>query len=283
MHVTVKSFFVTAIILLALVVFFLLNFKEKHEFVEKTLRFSFAVKNTTNKLKTDLQIYLPYPEMNLDLKNGGLVAIDLAGGNLKDGLLALKMNALSPFAVELVSYTVKVAVNVKSEPQGLANKSSYLNDEPFLNLSSESVQFRAKQIGGNTSSEVAKNIFVWLSNNITQGNYSEQSKGAEYLLRSKQGDCTEISYAFVALARLKGVAARTVRGLYVERESQLINASDFHDWAEFYDGSKWILVDPQLKNFDRNYENYIHLKLVNDAGVIKRFSSNDSSINVVFE
>src|SRR5690606_4996156 len=75
------------------------------------------------------------------------------------------------------------------------------------------------------------------------------------VLENLQGDCTEHSILFIALARAAGLPAREVAGLiYVEGDRP---GFYFHQWATVWVG-KWIDVDP---TFDQPLADVTHIKL----------------------
>src|SRR5690625_8053461 len=82
-------------------------------------------------------------------------------------------------------------------------------------------------------------------------------------------------YAFVALARAQGIPARGIAGFVVNSSAAVLSASYYHNWAEFHDGERWVLVDPYKGVFDEQYENYIAFRLVggtnNYSGLASRF------------
>jgi hypothetical protein len=65
---------------------------------------------------------------------------------------------------------------------------------------------------------------------------------APEILRRRGGDCTEHARAFVALCRVSGIPARTVRGLaWTTGEKP---AFAWHQWAEVALNGRWHAVDP---------------------------------------
>src|SRR5690625_7987994 len=86
-------------------------------------------------------------------------------------------------------------------------------------------------------------------------------------------------YAFVALARAQGIPARGIAGFVVNSNAAVLSASDYHNWAEFHDGERWVLVDPYKGVFDDQYENYIAFRMVggrkNHSGSARRLLAVD--------
>jgi hypothetical protein len=66
--------------------------------------------------------------------------------------------------------------------------------------------------------------------------------GAKALLTNGEGECGDYSALFIALARAKGIPARSVVGYWA-----VTGTNQAHVWAEFYiEGVGWIPVDPTI-------------------------------------
>jgi transglutaminase-like putative cysteine protease len=74
--------------------------------------------------------------------------------------------------------------------------------------------------------------------------YGASRDRASEVLRSGQGDCTEHTLLFLALARAAGIPARGVYGLVYARYQDGIPALYWHAWAEVKSGDEWISLDP---------------------------------------
>ena len=89
---------------------------------------------------------------------------------------------------------------------------------------------------------------------------------ASAVLEVGYGDCTEHTWAFVAMARALGIAARPVYGLaYVRGESARFA---YHAWAEIEKDGVWVEVDP---TWGQEEADVGHLALGNDAASIASF------------
>jgi len=100
----------------------------------------------------------------------------------------------------------------------------------------------AKIVGDERDSYVAAmKINRWVYRNLRKVGTAALSNAVE-TLESRQGDCTEHTVLFVALARAAGVPAREVAGVTaIERGEGLY----YHAWPEVWVG-QWIAVDPTL-------------------------------------
>jgi hypothetical protein len=227
---------------------------------QKTLRFNYTLANTSSQLVPSARFSLMLPA-----QVDGIQTIKQLNSSyiydLKkelDGRQAVEFNLenIAPFATKIIDLSLVVEVVNKPKKESI-DKGIYLTSEKYIELESPYVKDIAGQFNAGTATESAKNIYEWLVNNIQPENYTADKKGAVYALKNKTGDCTEAMYAFVALARANGIPARGVSGYWVPGDSSIINAADYHDWAEFYDGKRWVLVDVNKKVFDSDYFNYV--------------------------
>jgi transglutaminase-like putative cysteine protease len=74
--------------------------------------------------------------------------------------------------------------------------------------------------------------------------YGASRDRASEVLRSGQGDCTEHTLLFLALARAAGIPSRGVYGLVYARYQDDVPALYWHAWAEVKSGGEWIALDP---------------------------------------
>jgi len=140
-----------------------------------------------------------------------------------------------------------------SKEEGTLGEGMFLEPEPLLQVNSPQIQFRAKEIVGesNDNLEKAKKIYEWVFTNLKK-EPSFTIPSAVDVLNSMKGDCNEHAILFTALARAAGVPARVAVGLVQQGEFMF-----YHAWAEiFY--KDWIPVDPTLGQFPADLS---HIKL----------------------
>lgn len=115
---------------------------------------------------------------------------------------------------------------------------------------------KAKEIVGEERDalEVARRLCAWVYENV-RTTYSAQLPNALDVLRHPQGDCTEHSVLFVALARAAGLPAREAAGLFYVETPQ--PGFYFHQWASVWVG-KWIDMDP---TWNQPLADVTHIKL----------------------
>jgi transglutaminase-like putative cysteine protease len=115
---------------------------------------------------------------------------------------------------------------------------------------------KAREIVGDTTNawEAAKKLNEWVRANM-RSTFSARFTNALEVLENLEGDCTEHSVLFIALARAVGIPAREVAGLvYVDAGKP---AFYFHQWAKVWVG-KWVDMDP---TFGQTTVDVTHIKL----------------------
>lgn len=251
----------------------------------KTLRFNYTLSNTSGDFipSTDFSIKIP---MSID----GIQIIESINSSQKNELVQsttgeqsvhFSVENISPYASKVIDLTLVVTTSDRPKYERI-NTADYLTAEKYIELDSPVIKALAPQLKGSSPEETARNIYEWLVNNVASLSYTADSKGAQYLIEKRSGDCTELMYAFVALARTNGLPARGVSGFWMPTESTIISAADYHDWAEFYDGKRWVLVDANKKYFDSFYKNYIAVGAFYKSASIKRFFLDNKNMNVNF-
>ncbi|MBM4030330.1 MAG: transglutaminase domain-containing protein [Planctomycetes bacterium] len=144
-----------------------------------------------------------------------------------------------------------VEVSVEAVPaQKLAklpvDKAKFADDlAPTVFVQSEDPGIRAlaAQIVGaeRDAYAAAKKLNAWVFTNIRKVGTAALSNAAE-VLKTREGDCTEHTVLFVALARAAGIPAREVAGVTaIERGEGLY----YHAWPEVWVG-EWLAMDPTL-------------------------------------
>jgi hypothetical protein len=100
----------------------------------------------------------------------------------------------------------------------------------------------AEIVGGERDAyQAAQKIARWVYQNLRKVGTAALSNAIE-TLQTRQGDCTEHTVLFVAMARAAGIPAREVSGVTaIDRGEGLY----FHAWAEVWVG-QWVAVDPTL-------------------------------------
>ncbi len=122
----------------------------------------------------------------------------------------------------------------------------FLKANHYIQSESEKMKNLAKSLIGeddNVWNAVCR-LRDWVSKNITKRNYNVGYATSLEVLELREGDCTEHSVLFTALARAAGIPSRVVLGMtYVNLKTGPVFA--FHQWSQVWVG-RWIAVDPAL-------------------------------------
>ncbi|MCL5036026.1 MAG: transglutaminase-like domain-containing protein [Chloroflexi bacterium] len=131
-------------------------------------------------------------------------------------------------------------LNPLSLPVEGLNLNPYLAPTQYVQSMDPDIQNIAREIVGNEkdSWKAALLINDWVFRNLRKGQINASFASAREVLRSREGDCTEHTVLFAALARASGIPVRANTGLYY-------NAGTFgyHMWPEVFVG-EWVPVDP---------------------------------------
>jgi hypothetical protein len=113
----------------------------------------------------------------------------------------------------------------------------------FVQSDDERVVTLAKEIVGDERNafQAARKINRWLYEHIRKVGTAALSNAVE-TLESRQGDCTEHTVLFVALARAAGIPAREVAGVTAIEGGEGLY---YHAWPEVWVG-RWLAMDPTL-------------------------------------
>ena len=115
---------------------------------------------------------------------------------------------------------------------------------PHIAFSPEICRLAQQIKGGETNPmEIARRIFMWISENISWAvarEYSTIDDISAYVLQNRHGDCGQKTLLFMSLCRRCGIPCRWLSGfmLYPGQDN-------LHDWCEVFDISSglWLPVD----------------------------------------
>lgn len=113
---------------------------------------------------------------------------------------------------------------------------------PYVQSESDAILSMANAITEDEDDVMAKAgaLCSWIHRNIEYDSAHDSSSALE-VFTTLRGDCSEATVLFIAFARSLGIPAREVGGfVYTDHK----NSWGGHAWAEVYDGSRWVPVDP---------------------------------------
>lgn len=120
----------------------------------------------------------------------------------------------------------------------------YTRPERFIKSTDPQIVEIANQVAGTETNpyKLAQKFYEYVVANAHYYLVGKGLLGAKALLTNGEGECGDFSALFIALARAKGIPARSVVGYWA---ASGINQT--HVWAEFYiEGLGWIPVDPTM-------------------------------------
>ena len=104
---------------------------------------------------------------------------------------------------------------------------------------------------------VARSINRFVHGHIQNKSLARGYMSAPEALSSREGDCTEHSVLFSALAKISGIPTRLVTGLvYVGGPTK--HVLGYHEWVEIWTGKEWLAMDP---TFGQDIADATHIKL----------------------
>lgn len=256
--------------------------------IKRIMQYGFSLQNTSNKLLPEVEFltYAPVKKTSSQKVLGLQVSqqYELIEDKQGNQILRFKFYDFPPYASKIIS--VKAEIGLSEQPLRFQekNKSIYLKPEKFVESDNEEIKALSTSLVADTVFGTAEKIFKWVSENIKYKGYSGKEQGALYAYNNKKGDCTEYMDLFVAVLRANNIPARRIGG-YVIKQNAIVEPSDFHNWAEFYDGATWQMADPQEKVFAQNRAEYVALHIINTGSEntlpsIERYKVNSKNVRV---
>ena len=135
----------------------------------------------------------------------------------------------------------------------------YANYKQELSQYSENITV-TKQV---TTLEKATNIFNWVRDYIDYSFYYNTKRGAVGTLKTRLGNCVDLSHLIVALSRAAGIPAR-----YVHANCKFSSGWCGHVWAQLFVNGKWINADASNN--------------INDFGVIRNWNTKTDILKGVY-
>ena len=130
----------------------------------------------------------------------------------------------------------------KSLPLDEPEIAEFLKPTVYVQADAPSIVQNARAIIGSekNSWKAAQLLCGWVYNSIKDKNLKIGFGSAKQTLETLEGDCTEHTVLFVALARAAGIPSRICAGLVYNND-----AFYYHFWPEVYVG-KWVQMEPTL-------------------------------------
>jgi transglutaminase-like putative cysteine protease len=165
----------------------------------------------------------------------------------------------------LFSYDLTDAMGME-KPSQEESLDRYLISELFIEKDSPLIIEAAENIEGQDDLELVEGLFDYVVKNTYYGEYSPRESGAEMTLKRRGGTCVDFSDLLVALCRTRGIPAKTIDGLIIDRP---LRGEEFleqlHSWVEVYlQEYGWVPFDPTMAtggtaSFDQLYPIYLRV------------------------
>lgn len=225
---------------------------------------SFTLRNTGDQVLSNAQLWVYAPiERTAYQRRRSLLsthAYETQTDDRGNTILHFNISSLAPSATEVIG--ISTLIGFRSEPlPEMSAEAQYLRAEPLVEIDAPEFQQQAPRFTGADVRQMALTIYEWTSRHLPHRSYLRHDQGALYALQTREGDCSEHAYLFVALCRRHGIPARVMGG-YRSRHGGVLNPEQYHNWAEFHDGQTWRLADPHARLFDDQAASYVALRIV---------------------
>lgn len=231
---------------------------------ERYLRITWTLRNLMDRPAPELRFwsYLPPQEFpgqvlrTVQLSRPAGIAVDSLGNRI----LHTAWNGIAPF--ETVIYRQLIGVT-RFRPPSLPEKTPpplYLAPDHLTQSDHPKIRRAAEGLKQNTPDKTAARIFHFVRTQLAPEGYDGRDYGALWALENRKGDCTEMALLFTALCRACGLPARVLAGFVAERD-RVVHASDFHNWAQYFDGTRWHSADPYYGELNQSAQDYVVLEI----------------------
>ncbi len=238
----------------------------EHAFVDRQVRYRVEARNRSGRPIAAARIRLLAPAR---VASQELIAMEVSHPHavredaLGNRVIEVDLD-LPPYGSSSISVLAELRLSAKAPAEGLdEDRERWLVEEPSIEVQAPEIQRAATEIQAEDGA-LPRAIHEFARGHIEDVGYLREEKGALRALRERRGDCTEYMHLFVALARARGVPARALAGWVVERD-EILRARTYHNWAQFHDGARWRLADPQRGIFGEREETYVAMRVLGVA------------------
>lgn len=233
--------------------------------IPRQIHFGYTVKNSTNRLvpRAELWVYAPVAQTGTQkcISISSQPTNEIIKDPLGNQTLHFVLENIPPYATRVIHIQADLMLNDTPNRLTGSNPVSFLAAEKYIESDDPRIQRQANQLKKATDSETITALFDWVAGHVQYEGYVSRDRGAFYALLNAKGDCTEYAHLFSALARSQNIPARVMGG-YICQTNTKLDASGYHNWAEFYETDVWKLADPQNKVLRENHADYIAMRVV---------------------
>jgi transglutaminase-like putative cysteine protease len=231
----------------------------------KRISCRFVIQNTSKHTVNRAELWVTAPVAETSTQRVTKISsshlYDVEGDNIGNRIFHYTFDNLPPYASRVITVRAELLMRERPLRSVRVNNAIYLVEEPFIEIDDPQIRHLALSMKAGNPLATAEKIFHWIADNIHYVGYVKNNRGARQALQTKQGDCTELMYLFVALCRAAGVPARGIAGYHCP-ESAALDPAQYHNWAEFYAEGRWWLCDPQKRVFMQLTAGYVALRVI---------------------
>jgi len=236
--------------------------------IERHVRYSFSVRNPAPVLVGAAEVLAFAPVERTSMQRAGAITasqpFELRRDVLGNQTLRFVVT-LPPFASRVISVDAVVRFAETPQAEELRTRQLFLASAPYVQVDDPAIQRVAVNLGGTQPMDIAAGIERWVADHVREGGYVVQRRGARLALESGRGDCTERADLFVALARARGIPARTMAGFVIDHDA-VLRANGYHNWAEAYVDGAWRLADPDKGVLGSSPSQYLAMRVLDGEG-----------------
>lgn len=236
--------------------------------IPRLIQYSFTLQNKTNRLLENAEFwaYAPVKETATQrtVKLEASHPYQLISDDLGNQVLHFKLKTLPPYATMIITIKAFLELSDISNPVSAQDLQPFLQPEKYIESDNAELFRFAKKFISHKPVKTAQNIFRWVADNLEYTGYLRDNYGALYAYKNRKGDCTEFMSLFIALSRANNIPARGIGG-YVTVNNAILKPYEYHNWAEFFDGDTWNIVDPQNRVFMQDRSHYIAMRVIGES------------------
>ena len=168
-----------------------------------------------------------------------------------------KVRVNSKNAVTVTIETSIPPVRPAKLPMRKKRLKKFLRATTFEALTDKKLISKSRELVGKDKNSwtVAKKINAFVFAHIKNKSLAHAFSSATEALDAQEGDCTEHSVLFSALAKIAGIPTKLVTGLvYVGGPEGIFG---YHQWVEVWLGDRWVAMDP---TFGQHVADPTHIK-----------------------
>jgi hypothetical protein len=246
--------------------------KNNDSVFQRHVEYGFTIWNTTNASvkRAEFWAYVPVQETALQrrLNINASYPYEQISDNNGNQILHFVFNDLAPFDSKVINIGIDLEFSKSAIKHKTGPLDALVNPEPYCESQDKDIKQLAARLKSKDSLKTAETINKWVYENLRYTGYSKNTRGARLALETREGDCTEYMFLFMALCRANQIPARGVGGFLCASNS-VLKPEDYHNWSEFYSGNAWHIADPQNKVFMQNEDQYVAMRYVGASNIIQ--------------